>query len=58
MQLHRRRFEYLDNKIKTLQTDAIDMQDGIARIKKAIENQKNLQKNKNNRRIRISLTRQ
>ena len=37
MQLHKRRFEYLDNKVKGLQYDCNAMQEGMARIKRAIE---------------------
>lgn len=58
MQLHRRRFEYLDNKVKMLQSDSIEMQEGIARINKAIEAQKKQNKKAHNKHIGVNLGRQ
>lgn len=58
MQLHRRRFEYLDNKVKMLQSDSIEMQEGIARINKAIEAQKKQNKKAQNKHIGFNLGRQ
>lgn len=57
MQLHRRRFEYLDNKVKMLQSDSIEMQEGIARINKAIEAQKKQNKKAHNKHIGVNLGR-
>ena len=58
MQLHRRRFEYLDNKVKMLQSDSIEMQEGIARINKAIEAQKKQNKKAQNKHIGVNIGRQ
>ena len=58
MQLHRRRFEYLDNKVKMLQSDSIEMQEGIARINKAIEAQKKQNKKAHKKHISVNLGRQ